>query len=137
MSLTGMAPRSPNLRKIYKDYINCLNDKDYDKLPSFLAEDVEHNGKHLGSAGYVQLIKDSYAKYPWLHYNVALLAVDETDQIVSARLILRGDNYRQSFEPHDVEREHVWYHFVDGKIRRVLSMLDGFEKADAIKSELK
>jgi predicted ester cyclase len=132
-----MDRRQPDLQRIYHDYIACLNAQDYDKLPSFLDADVEHNGKRLGIEGYVQLIKKSYAEYPWLHYNILLAVDDPVHQIVSARLILRGDGYDKSFEPHDVEREHVWYHFVDGKIRRVLSMLDGFETADTIKSEPK
>jgi predicted ester cyclase len=129
-----MDRRRPDLHQIYRDYIACLNARDYDKLVTFVDQNVEHNGNRLRSRGYVQLIKDSYAKYPWLHFNIALLVVDQGQEIVSARLLLRGDQSEEEEMETDVEKENVFYQFRNGRITKVWSMLDGFEKADTPKS---
>jgi predicted ester cyclase len=69
------------------------------------------------------MIADGYKTYQWLHFNVGLLVVDETQQTVASRLILKGTDPNAT----DVPREHVIYRFKHSKISEVWSMLEGFD----------
>lgn len=105
------------------DYVACLNKKAYDDISKFVDDAVIHNGRELGASGYKQLIKDSFETYRWLHFNVGLLAVDEAEQTVASRLILKGTDP----EARDVPTEHVFYKFRNRKIVEVWSLLDDFD----------
>lgn len=118
-----MATPNEELRSIYMKYVACLNAKSYEDIAKFVNDDVVHNGKRLGVAGYTQLIKDSFETYPWLHFNIGMLVVDETQQTIAARLILKGTDPNAT----DVPREHIFYKFQHGKISEAWSMLDGFD----------
>ena len=117
-----MASSNQGLRTIYLEYVACLNAKSYHEISRFVTDGVIHNGKELGRGGYVQLIKDSFETYPWLHFNIEMLVVDEIQQTTAARIILKGTDP----EATDVPREHIFYKFQDGKISEAWSMLDGF-----------
>jgi predicted ester cyclase len=114
---------SQDLRSIYMDYISSLNAKNYGQLSHYVHRDVVHNGKKLGVNGYRKLIQDSFESYTWLHFNVAMLVVDESQQSVASILVLKGSDPRAIGVP----REHVFYSFQDGKISEVWSMLEGVE----------
>ena len=105
-------------------YITCLNSQFYQALHNYMTEDIVHNGKRIGLAGFIQLIKGDRAKHEWLHFNVSMLVVDDAKQTVACRLILKG----QDPEATDLPREHAFYQFRGGKITEVWSMLDGFEQ---------
>ena len=110
------------------EYVACLNARSYENISRFVADNVIHNGKELGRAGYIQLIKDSFETYPWLHFNIGLLVVDQTQQTIAARIILKGTDP----DATDAPREHIFYKFQDGKISEAWSMLDGFDGVEKL-----
>ena len=118
-----MTDPGQGLRAIYTDYIACLNARNYDGVSRFVNKDAVHNGRQQGVTGYTQMIKESYESYPWLHFNIVMLVVDEKEESVASRLVLKGEGSAV----WDGPRENVFYQFRDGKISEVWSMLEGFE----------
>ncbi|MET4235524.1 putative ester cyclase [Bradyrhizobium sp. LA6.10] len=41
-----------DLKQIYRDYIECLNEQAWSRLGKFVAEEVVHNNNLLGLSGY-------------------------------------------------------------------------------------
>ena len=62
-----------DLEAIYREYIGCLNARDWDKLAQFVHEDVEHNGRPLGIEGYRDMLRDDCEQIPDLRFEVELL----------------------------------------------------------------
>ena len=45
---SGNAMPKTDLSDVYRDYIACLNRKDWPKLGQFVDDDVIHNGRRVG-----------------------------------------------------------------------------------------
>lgn len=116
-----------DLADIYRDYIACLNRQDWAALGQFVHEDVTHNARPLGLAGYRAMLEGDFREIPDLRFNIALLASDPPN--VAARLKfdcspigtflgLAVNGRRVSF------CENVFYEFRDGTIRQVWSVID-------------
>jgi len=102
------------LRERYQAYISSLNAHEWDKLPSFLADSVNHNGTKLDHQGYRGLIP------PETHFVVADLIVDPDARQVASRLDITVAGKRLT--------EHVFYRFnEDLKIERVWSLVQDGE----------
>ncbi len=65
-----------DLASIYRQYIACLNTKDWSNLGRFVHDEVSHNGKRIGLAGYRQMLENDYASVPDLHFNIELLVAE-------------------------------------------------------------
>ena len=115
------------LAQIYRDYIACLNRRELSALGRYVHENVSHNGRPLGVAGYRGMLENDYADIPDLHFDVELLIVDPP--CVASRLHfdctpratfmnLGADGVRVSFA------ENVFYEFAQEKIIRVWSVID-------------
>lgn len=63
------------LTLIYRDYIACLNERDWTKLGEFVDSDVVHNGRKLGLAGYRAMIERNVRDIPDLRFETDLLVV--------------------------------------------------------------
>ena len=119
-------PRT-ELAGIYRDYIACLNRQDWANLSKFISDDMQHNGRPFGLAGYRAMLERDFSGIPDLHFNIALLAADPP--YIASRLDfdctptghflgLPVNGNRISFA------ENVFYEFQDGKIAKVWSIID-------------
>ena len=115
------------LANIYRNYIACLNRQDWAALGQFVHDDVAHNARPLGLAGYRAMLEQDFRDIPDLRFDIELL-ISEPPRI-AARLTfdctpagrflgLAVDGKRVSF------CENVFYDFGDGKIRQVWSVID-------------
>ncbi|HCJ30045.1 MAG TPA: ester cyclase [Pseudomonas sp.] len=115
------------LASIYRDYIACLNAKDWPNLGRFVHEDARHNGKQVGLSGYRALLERDSSDIPDLRFNIELL-VAEPPRVASRLqfsctpkgrfLDLDVNGLKVSFS------ENVFYEFVDQKIVEVWSVID-------------
>lgn len=115
------------LADIYRGYIACLNRQDWPALGQFVHDEVGHNARPLGLAGYRAMLERDFREIPDLRFNVELL-ISEPPRIaarltfdctpVGTFLGLAVNGKRVSFF------ENVFYQFDDGKIRQVWSVID-------------
>jgi predicted ester cyclase len=121
---------------VYRDYLDCLNDRRWDDLGRFVAEDVVHNGKPLGLNGYRAMLESDTHAIPDLRFTAELLVADA--DLVACRLFFRCTPRHPwaGFEPTGTEvafAEHVFYRFHDGKIAEVWSLID----KEAVREQLR
>lgn len=111
----------------YRDYIGCLNARDWPRLGRFVADDVRHNGRPLGLSGYRDMLERDVANIPDLRFTVELLVCEPPfiasrlgfDCTPRARFLgLDVNNRKVSFA------ENVFYELRDGKIGQVWSVID-------------
>jgi len=116
-----------DLADIYRNYIACLNRQDWPMLGKFVHDDVAHNARPLGLAGYRAMLEQDFREIPDLHFNIELLICDPPHlacrlsfdcRPVAQFLGLDVNGKRVSF------CENVFYEFRDGKIRQVWSVVD-------------
>ncbi|MBR1176133.1 ester cyclase [Bradyrhizobium sp. KB893862 SZCCT0404] len=116
-----------DLTNLYRAYIACLNRQDWPALGQFVHDDVAHNARPLGLAGYRAMLEQDFREIPDLRFNIELLISDPPR--IAARLKfdctpvgtflgLAVNGRRVSF------CENVFYEFREGKIRQVWSVLD-------------
>ena len=115
------------LADVYRNYIACLNRQDWAALGQFVHDDVAHNARPLGLAGYRAMLEQDFRDIPDLSFDIELL-ISEPPRI-AARLTfdctpagtflgLAVNGRRVSF------CESAFYEFRDGKIRQVWSIID-------------
>ncbi|WP_250467677.1 ester cyclase [Caballeronia sp. GAFFF2] len=115
------------LSLIYRDYIACLNEKDWTKLGQFVHDEVSYNDVPGTLAGYIGMLERDYEQIPDLHFNIELLIEDT--QTVAARLLF-DCSPKGTFLGVPVNgrrvcfRENVFYRFRDERIERVWSVID-------------
>ena len=115
------------LASIYRNYIACLNARDWSNLGRFVHDEVSHNGNRIGLAGYRQMLENDYATIPDLRFNIDLLVTEPPH--VASRLQFNCSP-KARFLGMDVNgrkvafAENVSYEFEDGKIVRVWSVID-------------
>lgn len=116
-----------DLTGIYRDYIACLNRQDWPSLGQFVHDDVTHNARPLGLAGYRAMLEQDFREIPDLRFNIEMLIADPPN--IAARLKfdcrplgmflgLAVNGRRVSF------CENVFYEFRAGKIQQVWSVID-------------
>ncbi|PBB37429.1 ester cyclase [Mesorhizobium sp. WSM3868] len=116
-----------NLASLYKDYIACLNEQDWDNLGQFVGEEVQYNGETVGLSGYRRMLEGDFQAIPDLRFNIELL-VSEPPR-VAARLHFdcrpKGMLFGLPVNGRRVTfAENVFYEFRDGRIREVWSVID-------------
>ena len=115
------------LADVYRAYIDCLNCQDWEKLGTYVGQDVRYNGQMVGLDGYRQAREAEFRAIPDLHFEVQILIADDTT--VASRLNfhispkgmflgLPVNGRRISFS------ENVFYEFAEGKIANVWSIVD-------------
>ena len=116
-----------DLADLYRGYIACLNKQDWPNLGHFVGNDVQHNGRRFGLAGYREMLEGDFRAIPDLRFVIQLLIADPP--CIASRLTFdctpRGaflglpvNGRRISFA------ENVLYEFQGGKIAQVWSVLD-------------
>ena len=116
-----------DLSDVYRDYIACLNRRDWPKLGQFVDDDVIHNGRRVGLSGYLGMLERDVDEIADLYFNVQLLICD-LPYIASrlgfdctpkwAFLGLEVSGKRVSFT------ENVFYEFRSERICQVWSIID-------------
>ena len=112
---------------VYRDYLACLNERRWDKLGRFVADEVVYNGKRLGLSGYRAMLEADTVAIPDLQFIPEILLAD--DHIVSCRLFFQCSPQRTflGFEPPGRRisfPEHVFYRFDNRQIVEVWSVID-------------
>lgn len=112
---------------MYREYLDCLNERRWDDLGQFVADDVVHNGKALGLSGYRAMLESDVRAIPDLRFNAELLLAD--DSVVGCRLFFECTPREPflGFQPTGDRvsfAEHVFYRFQDGRIAEVWSLID-------------
>lgn len=111
----------------YRDYIACLNQRDWAGLGRFVHDEVRHNGRLLGLSGYLQLLQANVHDIPDLSFNIgtmvaspprlaARLLFDCTPTGVFMGLPINGRKVAFA--------EHAFYEYRDSKIWDVKSVID-------------
>ncbi|AOI63231.1 ester cyclase [Burkholderia territorii] len=117
----------PDLAMHYRAYIDCLNRQDWPALGQYVADNVIHNDRPLGLAGYRAMLEQDFRDLPDLHFEIRLLVCEPPRIACRLRfacaprgrfLGLAVDGKRITFA------ENVFYEFHDGKIRQVWSVID-------------
>ncbi|MBX9454672.1 MAG: ester cyclase [Rhizobium sp.] len=119
--------KKTGLADIYRDYIRCLNSRDWPLLVRFVDHKVRHNGRRLGLTGYREMLEQDCEDIPDLEFRIDLL-VSEPPMIASRLrfdvtpkagfLGLAVNGRRISFA------ENVFYRFHEDKIIDVWSVID-------------
>ena len=116
-----------DLSDVYRDYIACLNEQDWQKLDRFVHDEVYYNGQRIGLIGYREMLQRDFYETPDLYFNIQLLISDSP--YVASRLSfdctpkgkflgLHVNGKRVSFT------ENVFYKFRREKIEQVWSIID-------------
>jgi predicted ester cyclase len=116
-----------DLLGIYRDYLACLNDRRWDELGRFVADDVVHNGRELGLSGYRAMLEADTRAISDLQFVAEILVAD--NHFVSCRLFFECTPQQAflGFEPTGGRvsfPEHVFYRFDNRQIVEVWSVID-------------
>ena len=115
------------LANVYRDYIACLNARDWPMLGQFVHEDARHNNRRIGLSGYRQMLEKDFDEIPDLHFHIRLLVADppfiasrlEFDCTPKGEFLgLLVNGKRVSFA------ENVLYEFREDKVWQVWSIID-------------
>jgi predicted ester cyclase len=115
------------LSNLYRDYIAWLNSQDWPNLQRFVQDDVRHNGRAVGLAGYRAMLERDFQEIPDLHFNIELmmakppyvgsrLSFDCTPKGLFLGLPVNGRRVRFA--------ENVFYQYRSDKIEQVWSVID-------------
>jgi predicted ester cyclase len=115
------------LSDVYRDYIACLNQQDWQMLKQFVDDEAIHNGRRVGLSGYLTMLERDFDEIPDLYFNVQMLISDPP--YIASRigfdctpkgkfLGLHVNGKRVSFT------ENVIYEFRGEKIVQVWSVID-------------
>lgn len=115
------------LSDTYRSYIACLNRQDWRTLGQYVGEDVVHNGRPLGLAGYIAMLEQDFRQIPDLHFDIQLLLSDPPR--IASRLWFRCAP-KATFLGLPVNgakiafAENVLYEFRQDRIVEVWSVID-------------
>jgi predicted ester cyclase len=116
-----------HLSDIYRDYIACLNNQDWQNLGRFVHDEVQYNGEPIGLSGYRAMLEGDFLAIPDLYFDIQL--VFSEPPLLGSRLgfdcrpkgMLFGlpvNGKRVSFA------ENVFYEFEGERIAKVWSIID-------------
>ena len=116
-----------DLREHSWNYIDTLNERHFEDLPSFVVGKLAYNGETMTGRQYRELLEDDVPRIPDLFFDVQHLLVDNV--YVACRIGFdctprEPFQGRQPTGSRVVFTEHVFYRFRDDRIRQVWSLLD-------------
>ena len=115
------------LSQHYRDYIACLNRRDWPNLHRFVGHDARHNGRPFGLAGYRAMLERDFEEIPDLQFNIELLICDPPHVASRLRFDCRPKGLFLGL-PVNGRRvtfaENVFYQFRDERIVEVWSVID-------------
>jgi predicted ester cyclase len=116
-----------DLEARYRAYLDALNERRLDDLVQFVQDELSYNGETMTRLQYQDLIAADITAIPDLFFD-AQIVVASGDQ-VACRLVFDCTPQHEflGFSPNG-ERlcfaEHVFYHFREGRIAAVSSLID-------------
>ena len=115
------------LTAVYRGYIACLNQQDWQELGRFVHDEVHRNGEQLGLSGYRSMLERDFREIPDLQFNIQLLIADPP--YIASRLYFDCSPKAMFLVPHVNGRrvtftENVFYEFRDERIIQVWSVVD-------------
>lgn len=128
-----------DLLLVYRDYLACLNERRWDDLGRFVAEEVVYNGAGVGLSGYRAMLQADTEAIPDLEFIPDILLAD--DRVVSCRLFFQCTPQQAflGFEPTGGRLsfpEHVFYAFDNRQIVQVWSVIDKETIREQLSEEL-
>jgi predicted ester cyclase len=116
-----------DLSSIYRNYLHCLNNRDWASLGQFVDDDVSHNGRPIGLSGYREMLEQDVRDIPDLRFDVELLVTEPP--VVASRLRFDCTPKHTFLGLHIGGKrvafaENVFYAFRVGKIVQVWSVID-------------
>ncbi|NIZ91560.1 ester cyclase [Kineococcus rubinsiae] len=115
------------LERHYRDYLAALDDRRFEDLPAFVADELTYNEASLSAARYRALLEDDVRRIPDLSFDVQHLVVAGDHVAARLRFDCTPVETFHGFEPTGsrvVFTEHVFYRFRDDRIVQVWSLLD-------------
>src|SRR5271155_4131553 len=107
------------LSQCYRDYIACLNGRDWDDLKQFVSDDARHNGRPFGLAGYRAMLERDFSEIPDLRFIIELMVCEAPYVASRLRFDCRPKGLFLGL-PVNGKRvafaENVFYQFRGGKI---------------------
>jgi predicted ester cyclase len=58
-----------DLSDVYRDYIACLNERDWPKLERFVHDEVCYNGRWIGILGNCEVLERDFYQIPDLYFD--------------------------------------------------------------------
>ena len=118
---------SADLRSIYRAYLDCLNAQDWSRLGEFVDDEVSHNDRPFGGAGYRAMLENDFLQIPDLRFEAELVVCEPP--VIAARLKFdcspKGSFLDLPVNGRTVSfTENVFYEFKAGRIKRVWSVID-------------
>jgi predicted ester cyclase len=115
------------LANIYRDYIACVNNQDWETLGTFVRDNVVYNGSRIALQGYREMLEHDFRAIPDLQFNIQFVTV-QTPRVAS-RLQFdctpTGILFGMQVNGKKVQFvEHVFYEFLDNQIAAVWSIID-------------
>ena len=116
-----------DLEARYRAYLDALNERRLDDLVHFVQDELSYNGKTMTRRQYQDLIAADIAAIPDLIYDAKIVVA--SGDLVACRLVFDcTPQYEfRGFSPTGARlcfAEHVFYHFRDGRIVAVSSLID-------------
>lgn len=116
-----------DLANTYRDYIACLNRRDWALLGQFVHDEVRYNEEPVGLSGYREMLVRDHAEIPDLRFGIVLLVCEPP--FVASRLAFdcrpRGRFLNLDVNGRRVRfTENVFYQFHQAKIHKVWSVID-------------
>ena len=111
----------------YRAYIDCLNRQDWTALGEYVSDDVIHNDRPLGLAGYRAMLEQDFRDIPDLRFDIRLLVCEPPRVACRLRFTCspKGTFMGLAIDGRKVTfAENVFYEFHEGKIRQVWSVID-------------
>jgi len=118
---------APSLEQRYRDYLAVLNERRFDDLPAFVADDLVYDDEPLGAARYRALLEDDVRRIPDLSYDLVHVVVAGDHVAARLRFDCTPVATFQGLEPSGGRvrfTEHVFYRFSGDRIAQVWSLLD-------------
>ena len=116
-----------DLETRYRAYLDALNERRLDDLVHYVQDELSYNGETMTRYQYQAMIAGDIAAIPDLTFDAHIIVA--SGDYVACRLVFDCTPEREflGFTPHG-ERlsfaEHVFYHFRDGRIAAVSSLID-------------
>ncbi|RKS75312.1 putative ester cyclase [Motilibacter peucedani] len=120
-------PPGASLEQHYRDYIAALDERRFDDLPAYVADELVYNDAPMTLRDYRALLEDDVRRIPDLVYDVRLLVTGEDHVACVLRFDCTPAETFRGLEPTGeriVFTEHVFYRFEDRRIVQVWSLLD-------------
>jgi predicted ester cyclase len=116
-----------DLERTYRQYLTHLDERRFDALDAFVHDELTYNGRPMTRQQYADHIAASTDAAPDLRFVAELLVVQ--GDLVASRLAFDCTPVATFLGRQPTGRrvrfaEHVLYHFEDGRIRQVWSLLD-------------